>query len=89
MSYKKIISILMLLSISGSAFSEKQILQLNEKCIVSILNRTVNADENGLFAMPNVHPFMGQVRASSSFDHGAGVFTCQTDTLSMVNSRMV
>ncbi len=43
-----------------------QEITLNENCIISILNRTVQVAENGGWALPNVPSFMGRVRARAN-----------------------
>lgn len=52
--------------VSGHSLSNT----LDERCVVNILNRTVQVSEQGTWAMPNVPSFMGQVRARA---------TCITD----------
>jgi hypothetical protein len=38
-------------------------IDLNENCMVNILNRTVSVSENGFWAVPNIPSTMGNIRA--------------------------
>lgn len=49
-------------------------LQLDDNCVVSILNRSIRADSGGGFAMPNIPDNMGKVRARA---------TCQRDGITV------
>ena len=40
--------------------------QLNQNCVVSVLNRTVAVREDGTFVLPNVPAGFGQVRARAT-----------------------
>ena len=62
---KKIIAIqllFILFVISGNAYARV----LDSSCTVNIMNRAVQVDENGSWAMPNVPSFMGRVRARAT-----------------------
>ena len=39
---------------------------LNEKCVVNILNRTIQVSANGGWALPNVLSNMGKIRAKAT-----------------------
>ena len=60
---RKILALsLVLLSFQVSAAE----LPLNEKCVVNILNRTVNVQKNGAWFLPNVPANLGKVRARAT-----------------------
>ena len=50
--------------------------ELNEKCVINILNRTVQVSADGNWALPNVPSNMGQIRARATcmLDDGTLVF---------------
>ena len=64
-------------------------LVLDESCIVSVLNRTVQADENGLFALANIPSFMGAVRARASCIRGNKTIVGQTDFFNVITNDQV
>ena len=67
----------------------RAVLSLDETCTVNILNRTVQANEQGRFALPNVPSFMGQVRARATCLKDGVTVTGQTDYFSVVNNDVV
>ena len=60
----------------------KEILKLDETCTVNILNRAIQANEFGRFAMPNVPSFMGRIRARATCVGGGVTVSAQTDYFS-------
>jgi len=53
--------------------------QLDENCIVSILNRTVNVDANGSWTMPNVPANQGQIRARATCEENGLTVSGQSE----------
>lgn len=77
--------------LSSFSAGTKEILSLNDDCIINILNRTITVNKNGFWSLPNVPSFMGRIRARATCDRGgvtvAGAtdyFTVQNNTLSDV-----
>ncbi|MCP3953627.1 MAG: hypothetical protein GY697_15630, partial [Desulfobacterales bacterium] len=64
-------------------------LRLDETCSISILNRTIQANEFGRFALPNVPSFMGQVRARASCVRNGVTVSGQTEYFTVVNNETV
>lgn len=59
---------------------------LDENCVVNILNRTVQVDKNGGWAMPNVPSFMGKVRARATCIKLGETFSGQSDYFNVVRN---
>ena len=64
-------------------------LTVDESCVVSILNRTVQADSNGRFAMPNVPSFMGKVKARATCVRDGMTVSGETDYFDVVTNGNV
>ena len=62
---------------------------LNDNCVVSILNRTIQADAVGSWAMPNVPSTMGQIRARASCVENGITIAGQSDYFGVVNNGAV
>ena len=54
-------------------------IQLDETCVVSVLNRTVQASSDGAWQLGNVPTFMGQVRARATCVRDGLTISGQTD----------
>ncbi|HEX7027674.1 MAG TPA: Ig-like domain-containing protein, partial [Gammaproteobacteria bacterium] len=74
------------LSVGTAAQPQPQNLKLDETCQISILNRTVQAGENGRFALPNVPSFMGQVRARATCIRDGAVISGESDYFDVINN---
>ncbi|HEX7027691.1 MAG TPA: Ig-like domain-containing protein, partial [Gammaproteobacteria bacterium] len=74
------------LSVGATAQPQPDVLTLDETCQISILNRTVQAGENGRFALPNVPSFMGQVRARATCIRDGAVISGQSDYFDVINN---
>jgi hypothetical protein len=61
--------------------------ELDESCIVNILNRTVNVDENGSWDMPNVPSFMGRIRARVTCQRDGKTISGATPFFSVANNQ--
>lgn len=89
----KINSLLVLLVASFSqataAVDTRTILPLDSTCSVNILNRTIQANEFGRFALPNIPSFMGQVRARATCVKNGVTTSGQTDYFSVVNNSTI
>lgn len=83
---------LLLVTVAGlcvlQAKAEPTALNIDETCIISILNRTVQANEFGRFAMPNVPSFMGQVRARASCLRNGKTISGQTNYFTVTNNGL-
>ncbi|WP_377894946.1 Ig-like domain-containing protein [Alteromonas sp. R78001] len=64
--------------------------ELNEKCVVNILNRTIQVDQDGYWALPNVPSNMGRIRARATcqLDDGRTV-SGQSDYFAVVQNSVV
>lgn len=64
--------------------------ELNEKCVVNILNRTIQVDQDGYWALPNVPSNMGRIRARATcqLDDGRTV-SGQSDYFTVVQNSVV
>ena len=51
---------------SPFALALQPILPLDSSCVVNVLNRTVQAKDDGSFNLPNVPSFMGQINARAT-----------------------
>ncbi len=80
---------LVLLCLSLQTVSARTLLQLDQNCTVSILNRTIQANEHGRFAMPNVPSFMGQIRARATCVNNGLTTSAQTDYFTIVNNDTI
>ena len=79
------------INITGAqeAPNNRETMQLDESCIISVLNRTVQADENGNYVLPNVPSFMGEVRARANCNRDGKTITGQTDFFSVTNNGLI
>ena len=75
-------SLLMLVQSSVSAV----VLTLDETCIVSILNRSVQVQADGTWNLDNVPSFMGQVRARATCVRNGATEFGQTDFFTVVTN---
>ncbi|WP_444919044.1 PA14 domain-containing protein [Microbulbifer sp. JMSA003] len=62
---------------------------IDDSCIISILNRTIQADESGQFVLPNVPSFMGEVRARATCQREGKTISAQTDFFSVVDNETI
>lgn len=62
---------------------------LDEKCVVNILNRTVQVQPNGSWSMPNVPSSMGQVRARATCLVNGETVRGQSDYFSVLTNSIV
>ena len=69
--------------------ADREVLELDKNCIISVLNRTVQADKNGNYVLPNVPSFLGEVRARATCNHEGRTVTGQTDFFSVANNDLV
>ncbi len=83
------ISLLFMMSQSAKAARTQEILNLDENCIVNILNRTVQVNEKGRFALPNVPSFMGRIKARATCTRAGLTESGETDYFSVVNNAKV
>lgn len=68
----------------------RQVMAINNNCLVSILNRTIRATHEGFFAMPNVPSFMGRIRARvTCFSPDGSTINGQTDYFNVINNGKV
>lgn len=93
-SFNKGILLGLLLPMALPALAEtepaREVLTLNNNCLVSILNRTIRASARGEFAMPNVPSFMGRIRARATCLNPDGSTTNgQTDYFNMITNGNV
>ena len=60
--------------------------QLDENCVVNVLNRTVQVQSDGSWTMPNVPSNMGQIRARVTCTHDASTTIGQTDYFNVLTA---
>src|SRR5512146_1979208 len=66
--------VLALVAVTGSASA-----QLNENCVVSVLNRNVSVNPDGTWVLPNIPANFGQVRARATCVEGGITRSGQSD----------
>ncbi|RLA48062.1 MAG: hypothetical protein DRR06_00505, partial [Gammaproteobacteria bacterium] len=76
-----LLAVTVILSTPVSLASE--ILTINQDCVVSILNRTVRAEVDGSFEMPNVPATMGSIKARATCVRDGQTITGETDYFSV------
>ncbi len=62
---------------------------LNENCVVNILNRTIQVQPDGTWAMPNVPSSMGKIRARATCVQNGVTHSGQTDYFTVVKDGAV
>ena len=80
---------LMFLLLTLQPVFARDVYPLNENCTVSILNRVVQADAFGGFAMPNVPTTMGQIRARATCVNDGLTTSAQTDYFTLVTNGII
>ena len=85
-----------LLFIFGSIFlllvsftSTSKAVVLNENCVINVLNRTVQVQPDGTWALPNVPSSMGQVRARATCVQNGITSVGETDYFSLVANTAI
>ncbi|MDH5445716.1 MAG: Ig-like domain-containing protein, partial [Gammaproteobacteria bacterium] len=73
----------------NSPVALSEVLKLDGSCTISILNRTVQANEFGRFALPNVPSFMGKVRARATCIRNGKTISGQSNYFDVVNNGTV
>ncbi|MCF6212304.1 MAG: Ig-like domain-containing protein, partial [Gammaproteobacteria bacterium] len=71
-----------MLMLSGAAQA-----QLDENCVINILNRTVQVSPDGTWSMPNVPSTMGQVRARATCVKDGVTTAGQSDYFEMITNQ--
>ena len=66
-----------------------EILTLDENCVVNVLNRTVQADKFGGYALPNVPSFMGQIRARATCTRNGLTESGETEYFTIIENELV
>ena len=64
-----------------------EVFQLDDTCVINILNRTVSADKDGNFTLPNVPSNMGLIRARATCIREDSTESGQTDYFSVVTNQ--
>ncbi|MGQ8365397.1 Ig-like domain-containing protein [Glaciecola sp. 1036] len=65
------------------------VLELDDTCVINVLNRTVFAEEDGSFALPNVPSNMGAIRARATCARDDGVVSGQTEYFTVRENQSV
>lgn len=78
-------ALLACLALSPVVSAALEPMQLDDTCLVSILNRTVQASPDGSWRMENVPSFMGQVPARASCLRSGLTESGQTDYFTVTN----
>jgi len=68
--------------------NERDILTLDETCIINILNRTVNVQANGTWFVNNVPSTMGQVRARATCSREGNTVSGETDYFNIEENKL-
>ncbi len=71
------------------AYAQREIFELDETCTISILNRVVQSDANGVFTLPNVPSNQGQVRARASCVRNGITVSAQTDYFEIATNGVI
>lgn len=64
---------------------EREVLPVDERCIVTVLNRAVYADEDGTFVLPNVPATQGNIKAKVTCFWDEGIVSAESDYFALVN----
>jgi len=83
MYIKKLLFILLFLP--TFVFAEE--FELDDTCVINVLNRTVSATGNGDFTLPNVPSNMGLIRARATCVREDKTISAQTDYFSVTNNQ--
>lgn len=67
--------------------SHKGEAQLNQNCIVSVLNRNVQVSSDGNWTLPNIPAGFGQVRARATCINGGVTTSGQSDLFTLIANR--
>lgn len=69
-------------------FSPVSLAQLDDSCVINILNRTIQVAPDGSWAMPNVPSNMGQVRARANCVRNGFTVSGQSDYFTLVTNAV-
>jgi len=72
-------AVAMLSFYSSSIHASRPIMLVDQSCVISVLNRTVQADEKGAFRLDNVPSFLGKVRARATCTRNGDTFSGESD----------
>ena len=61
--------------------------ELNQNCVVNVLNRTIQVQDDGTWFMPNVPSFMGRIRARVTCIDGSKTFSGTTSYFFVKNNE--
>ncbi len=80
---------LLVASLLTLSYSVQAAVELNEKCVVNILNRTIQVSKDGGWALPNVPVNMGRIRARATclLDDGSTI-SGQSDYFTLANNQI-
>lgn len=67
--------------------SEREALELDTSCIINVLNRTVNVQEDGTWFLSNVPSNMGQIRARATCIRDGSTERGASDYFSIINNQ--
>jgi len=67
--------------------SQVNAIQLDDSCVVNVLNRTISVSKNGTWNMPNVPSFMGRIRARVTCDVDGKTVSGATPYFTIENDR--
>src|SRR5215831_3953865 len=73
----------------GHAQTTPQSDPLNQDCVISILNRTVQVSERGEWVLPNVPSTQGQIRARATCVRNGETVAGQSDYFTVLNNGVV
>lgn len=88
MNIKILFKLVMLLLLVGFASVSHAVI-LNENCVINVLNRTVQVQPNGTWALPNVPSSMGQVRARATCIQNGVTYVGETDYFALVANTSI
>lgn len=90
MSYSRtLLAFASLCMVSLPSFAARDVLSIDSTCVISVLNRTVQADDKGLFSLPNVPSNQGQVRARATCTRNGETITGETEYFTVINNGSV
>lgn len=72
----------------AAVFSSASWAQLDDSCVINILNRTIQVSPDGSWAMPNVPSNMGQVRARANCMRDGLTISGQSDYFTLITNAV-
>jgi hypothetical protein len=85
----KLLVIALLIAISGPVMAAREVLDLDSTCVISVLNRTVQANSDGEFDLSNVPSNQGQIRARANCVRDGKMVTGESQYFTVLNNDKI